>query len=229
MDMIFETPTPDLKRSIDFYKRLNFTLLSQSEHIATFADRGLTLEINSDRNTRAGIKLFVDNIEQIKQELKSVNFYGNEGLSIFNTPSGMRVRLFQKESKSGDDIKEVTPSTLGNFAGLSLETPDIHKSMELWKTLGFAVSMGGVEQGWVALSNAAGDNVSLMKMMSCPHLFFNPSLTYFNGAENLRIIEAVRHAGIEITEEITVFNHEGKVDNIILRDPGGFGFFIFSD
>jgi hypothetical protein len=64
---------------------------------------------------------------------------------------------------------------------------------------------------------------------ACPHLFFNPSLTYFNGKNNLQIIENIRKSGVDITEEITVFNKEGIVDNVILRDNGGLGFFIFSD
>ena len=32
-----------------------------------------------------------------------------------------------------------------------------------------------------------------------------------------------------ITEEITCFNSEGIADNVVLRDPGGTGFFIFND
>lgn len=43
------------------------------------------------------------------------------------------------------------------------------------------------------------------------------------------MIEAVRKAGIPITEEITHFNSEGIVDNIIIRDPGGYGFYVFND
>ena len=29
--------------------------------------------------------------------------------------------------------------------------------------------------------------------------------------------------------KITQFNKEGIVDNVIIRDPGGYGFFIFND
>jgi len=54
-------------------------------------------------------------------------------------------------------------------------------------------------------------------------------LTYFNGKQNLEVIEKIRNNAIPITEEITHFNKEGIVDNIIIRDPGGYGFFIFSD
>ena len=45
----------------------------------------------------------------------------------------------------------------------------------------------------------------------------------------MTIIEGVRTANIDITEEISHFNPDGIVDNIIIRDPGGLGFFIFSD
>lgn len=46
---------------------------------------------------------------------------------------------------------------------------------------------------------------------------------------NLAIIQKIRDLQIPITEEITHFNKEGIVDNIIIRDPGGLGFFIFND
>lgn len=71
--------------------------------------------------------------------------------------------------------------------------------------------------------------ISLMKPFSCPHLFFNPSMTYFNGKDNLAVIRKIREAGIPITQEITAFNTEGIADNVILRDPGGYGFFVFND
>ena len=119
---------------------------------------------------------------------------------------------------------------MGSYAGISLETPNIKQSMQLWKALGFEVSMGGIDQGWVALSNSTGDAISLMQPMSCPHLFFNPSLTYFNGKTvNPIIIQKIRDLNIPITEEITVFNKDGIADNIIIREPGGYGFFIFND
>ena len=45
----------------------------------------------------------------------------------------------------------------------------------------------------------------------------------------MEIIEKIRELNFPITEEITHFNDQGIVDNIIIRDPGGFGFFLFSD
>ena len=69
-----------------------------------------------------------------------------------------------------------------------------------------------------------------MNPLMCPHLFFNPSLTYFNGKENNpKVIKRLRELKITITEEITHFNDKGIADNVIICDPGGYGFFIFND
>ncbi len=89
--------------------------------------------------------------------------------------------------------------------------------------------MGSIAQGWVAFENGTSVGISIMKPMVCPHLFFNPGLTFFNGGKNLPIIQKIKTVGIPIAEEITVFNKEGIVDNVILCDPGGLGFFIFND
>ena len=71
--------------------------------------------------------------------------------------------------------------------------------------------------------------VSVMGVHSCPHLFFNPRLTYFNSGKTPMVIAKIRVAKIAITEEISVFNKEGSVDNVVLRDPGGTGFLVFND
>src|SRR5690606_15097168 len=110
----------------------------------------------------------------------------------------------------------------------TLESIGINRSFKIWELLGFKHTMGSADQGWVGFSNDEL-SLSIMKPQTCPHLFFNPSLSYFNGKENLNVIQKIRDAGVSITEEITHFNKEGIVDNVIIRDPGGYGFFIFSD
>jgi hypothetical protein len=118
---------------------------------------------------------------------------------------------------------------LGNFVGLSIESVDIAKSTEVWKELGFKIN-GAPEQGWVSCINDDELTINIMKPFMCPHLFFNPSLTYFNGKENNPVvIQEIRNLKVPISEEITHFNDKGIVDNIIIRDPGGYGFFIFND
>ena len=228
MNTIIQTPTNNLSESINFYKKLNFQILSENDSTIV-SDGAAVIQINPDRFARAGVVLFKDSwkvtVEQIE---KITKVHKIEDGYVLSDPSNVWIYLMEKES----GIKKpegIPPSSFGNFAGLSLETTDIHRSIELWEHLGFQKTMGGLEQGWIVFGNEDGMGVSFMQPNTCPHLFFNPSLTYFNGKNNIEVIENIRSIGIPIAEEITHFNKEGIVDNLIIRDPGGFGFFIFSD
>ena len=188
------------------------------------------VEIHDGRFTRPGLKVSGTNMKPLAEQLGELVpvIETNEGY-LLQDPTGTSIYLTNQPTPNTSYKVETTFSLLGNFAGISLETTDPNKTIAIWKLLGFSKQSGTMDQGWVTLTNSDGLGVSIMKMNSCPHLFFNPSLTYFNGDNNLAVIEKVRRANIPITEEITHFNSEGVVDNIIIRDPGGFGFFVFND
>ncbi len=229
MNTILQTPTNDLNQSLKFYKKLNFKVLSK-ENPTLVSDGKAVIEINPDRFARAGVKFYKSDWSSIAEQLKQkTNVISIEHGYLLSDKSGVWIYLMESNSTVKFDLGEYENSTLGNFAGLSLETTDIQKSIEIWELLGFSKTMGSVEQGWVAYENQDKMGVSFMQPNSCPHLFFNPSMTYFNGKNNLEVIGKIREAGIPFTEEITHFNKEGIVDNVIIRDPGGYGFFIFSD
>lgn len=228
MNTIIQTPTSNLNDSMDFYSRLNFKTVSKKSPILV-SDGKVVIEINTDRYARAGIKLFrsswkasVEKLEKITTVMKIDNGY------LLGDPSGAFIYLIETQEKLDLEISKISPSILGNYKGISLETIAFRKSEEIWKLLGFKKSAGSMEQGWVSLINKDGMTVNLMIANSCPHLFFNPSLTYFNGKNNLKVIEKVRESNVAITEEITCFNKQGIIDNII-RDSGGLGFFLFND
>jgi hypothetical protein len=148
---------------------------------------------------------------------------------VVGAPSGVWVYLLEGEAPGQVPPGNESTSVLGRFAGLSIETLDPGRSTAFWQQLGFSPSAGSVEQGWLSLQEAGGFTLSLLRALNCPHLFPNPSLTYFNSENNLAAIAQIRALGIPIAEEITVFNTEGIVDNILLRDPGGLGCFVFND
>lgn len=229
MNTIIQTPTSNLNDSMDFYSRLNFKTVSKKSPILV-SDGKVVIEINTDRYARAGIKLFrsswkasVEKLEKITTVMKIDNGY------LLGDPSGTFIYLIETQEKLDLEISKISPSILGNFEGISLETIAFRKSEEIWELLGFAKNTGSMEQSWVSLINKDGMTVNLMIANSCPHLFFNPSLTYFNGKNNLKVIEKVRESNVPITEEITCFNKQGIIDDIIIRDPGGLGFFLFND
>jgi catechol 2,3-dioxygenase-like lactoylglutathione lyase family enzyme len=227
MSILLQSPTPNLPSSLDFYLRLGFRQVSENPLILT--DGKVFIEINPDRYGRAGIKLFRESWKpeiQKLQEFTAVTAIENSYL--LSDPSGVWIFLMEFVAPEELVMEDKSFSVLGNYAGLSLETTDIQKSKELYEALGFTISGGSLDHGYISLENN-GFTISLMKPLSCPHLFFNPSMTYFNGTGNIKVIEKIRKLNIPITEEITHFNNDGLVDNIIIRDPGGFGFFIFSD
>ena len=229
MNSIIHTPTNNPVESLEFYTKLGFTKLPGAE-LELVSDGKAVIEINPDRFARAGIKLFNENWESIVDNLeKVVTVLSIDNGYLISDPSGVWIYLIESKEELNLDLSTISSSVLGNYAGISLETTSINKSYHMWKLLGFNQKEGDIEQGWITLTNTDGLVISLMKPLTCPHLFFNPSLTYFNGKNNMAIIEQVRTLQIPISEEITHFNKEGIVDNIIIRDPGGYGFFLFSD
>ena len=229
MNSIIHTPTNNLAESLEFYTKLGFTKLPNTD-LELVSDGKAVIEINPDRFARAGVKLISESWEGIVADLEDlVDVLRIENGYLISDPSGVWIYLIETQEEISIDISAISSSTLGNYAGISLETTSINSSYHLWKLLGFNQQEGDIEQGWVTLRNSDGLIISLMKPFNCPHLFFNPSLTYFNGNKNMKIIEKIKSLEIPITEEITHFNKEGIADNIIIRDPGGYGFFLFND
>lgn len=233
MRAIIHTPTSDLTQSLDFYNKLNFDVLSE-ENPLLVTDGKAIIEINPDRYARAGVKCFKASWRKEVEALSKLTAVTKiEKGYLLSDPNGVWIYLVEEELEVATvsiEMEDPCFGIPGNFAGLSLECTDMAATAAIWEAVGFSKSMGELEQGWVMYTNEEGMGISLMKPLMCPHLFFNPSLTYFNGKENNPvIIEKIRALQIPITEEITHFNKEGIVDNIIIRDPGGYGFFIFND
>ena len=230
MTSLVHTPTRNLDDSVAFYRSLDFEIVSAADPTIV-RDGSNLIQIAPDRFARAGVKIYRENwssqIPSISR-LTEVSEVPDGGGWILGDTTGTWVYLVEGEvgfETTGDG----STSKLGNYAGLSLEAIATRHAIDIWEALGFEESSGSLDQGYVSLKSEDGFVVTVMKPLSCPHLFFNPSMTYFNGGNNLAVIQDIRDAGIPITEEITQFNDRGEVDNVIIRDPGGYGFFIFND
>ena len=225
MKTIIQTLTNNLRNSIEFYRKLKFNIISP-ENPTIVSDGKAFIEINPDRYARAGIKLYRSTWKETIAELKPLFSVVEtaEGYLLSDT-SGMWIYLIETQDHFDLQVLESSNSALGNYVGISLETPELNRSEKMWTTLGFEQD----NPKWPSFTNSDQVTLTIYKPNTCPHLFFNPSLTYFNGTDNLQIIEFIREQNIPITEEITHFNPNDKVDNIIIRDPGGLGFFIFND
>lgn len=226
MKFTIKTPVNNLKESIDFYKKLNFK--SVTETIVT--DGIACIELSNDSFVRPSLVGYLNNDFTIIEKLQKITtVIEKEDFYLLSIPSGTWIYLNKKDIKLPK--KEAQSfSVLGNFSGISIETIAIEKEKEIFELFGFTQNMGDISQGWISLKNNDGFIVSLMAPSLCPHIFINPSLTYFNGKENNpKIIKKIRDLEIDIEQEITHFSKNNTVDNIILRDKGGLGFFIFND
>ena len=229
MKTIIQTPANNIVSSAAFYKKLNYKIVSKKNPYI-LSDGKVIIELNQNKFIRVSLKIIRDNWQPILKELNQQTSVAKiENGYLLADPSGCWIYLIEDSQMKEFDLSEIPPSTLGNFAGISLESIAIEKSVLIYQILGFKINSGDINQVWISMINEEGMTISLMKANMCPHQFFNPSLTYFNGSQNLAIIEKIRTVQIPITEEITQFNTEGIVDNIIIRDPGGLGFFIFND
>ena len=227
MQLFYNTPTPNMEQSKNYFSKLNFDLHQYGDTCYVY-DQQLCISITEDRKQRSGLCFIKSSWTEELDKLRifaTVHSVG--GAHYLAGPSGSWIQL--KEGKEIELPASQKKSLLGNFAGLSLETMDMALSARIFACLGFEHSMGEIEKGWLSYSDQFENTVSLMSPFACPHLFSNPSLTFFNGAENPKIIQAVRDLAVPILEEVTAFNKEGVVDNIILREPGGYGFFVFND
>ena len=226
MKAIIQTPTPSIEKSKRFYENIDFRSVSDEPLILT--DGKMFIEVNPEHGSRIAIKLFVDDPTAIAEKLERITALVEAADGIHaSDPNGVRVILTGSEFTHKTDGEAF--GATGNFAGISIEAVDFDATVRFWESLGYKKTMGDVEQGWVAFANETDVGVSIMKSGMCPHLFFNPGLTYFNSGKNEENIARLHDAGIPITEEITLFNDEGKVDNVIINDPGGLGFFVFND
>jgi len=227
MQMLLQTCTADLAKSINYFRNLDYTIQKEEDFTIAY-DSQMQICIGHDRKTRPGVTLIKKDWTNALAAVKKITkVISKDEVHYFADPSGCWYKLI-----TGNEIeipKTKTKCLLGNYAGISLETMDIEQSMAIVACLGFEQSGGGIDKGWVSFTDKANNTISLMAPFACPHLFYNPSATFFNGKENPQIIASIRSRNIAITEELTVFNPAGEVDNIILREPGGYGFFIFND
>ena len=228
MKAIIQTYAANLNQILTYYNKLEFEHITLNNKEYAVSSK-FAIELNTKNTSRPGLKLYLPNLNETKQHLeKHLNCITTEESILITTPSGCRVYLENEENAPQIELS-TSESVLGNFMGMSLETTDINKSVQIWELLGFKLTSGKIEQGWVLLMNNTGFGVSLMAPNACPHRCIIPSLTFFNNTKNTEIIANIRALEIPIAEEITAFNKENIVDNIIIQDPGGLGYFLFND
>ncbi|MBX2814612.1 MAG: DUF677 domain-containing protein [Saprospiraceae bacterium] len=198
----------DLTTAQSYFERLGFHIHAQMEDTVCLMADGWVLWLTIEAKKRTGfVYALMD---------------GQSG--PFQDPDGVKFFPVDHFPEEGTQV-----SICGNFAGLSLEVMDLKESLRFYEALGFLPDSGGVEKGWISMKTDSGPDLALMSAGACPHIFHNPSVSYFKGKENMKIIERLRKTGVKLDEELTIFSPDHIVDNVVLVAPGPMCFFIFSD
>jgi catechol 2,3-dioxygenase-like lactoylglutathione lyase family enzyme len=215
MTAFVRTPTPDLAASVRFYTSLGFVELGSGDGRTLLHDGTIAIEIVGHRHARTGIAL---------PGAKLPNLIDTDAGRVTADPNGVRIY----EAAPIAFTPGAPAGVLGKLAGLCIETADVARSVAFWTELGYRATATPSE-GFAMLAADNGLDINLMRLGMCPHLFPNPGITYFNGGNNPVVIENIRAAGVAITQGIDWFSKTGAVDNVIVIDPGGTGFFVFND
>lgn len=223
------TTTTNVEKSLSFYQKLGFSIESINQSTFATAENTIIQLVNT-KSFRSGYKLYRKSWDQELMALdKYVVYIKIENGFVFEFPGGIWIYLMIGDSPCFELGSSHKLSVLGNDCGISIESIEIAKAISIAEILGFSITSGSIDSGWVSMKDKEDNVLSIMNGLSCPHTFYNPSISFFNGMKNIKIIEKIRSLDIDIAEEITVFNNKGDVDNVIIKDPGGLGFFIFSD
>lgn len=226
MNLCLTTPAPSPDRSAAFLTRLGFEPSAGNARLMT--DGAALIDVDPEPRARAGVRVWRASLAEAAGEaLEHHGAVAFEGGKLVTAPSGVPVWVMDG---AGPDLDPgPRGALLGQFAGVSLETPSLSRSVAFWgDLLGVQVAAGGADKGWVTLRRPGMADLSLMGPLVCPHSFANPSFTYFNGDRNPEVLESIRATGLEVFEEVGA-RDGAPAENVILREPGGVGFFVFND
>ena len=231
--ILLQTAAPNYAKSCSFYQTLGFTKLVESDKFSVVGDGQMTLIINGHTGARPGFVCYSANHLKLKQKLSSVaKLHDLEEGFVTADPNGVRLYVKSRAHMATFDSEQLGENNMcGANHGCGIETHYFEETIRFWSLVGYSLAQGVQETTqYAALSHEDGMAITLFKPGNCPHAFYNPSLTYFNGKSgNPQVISNLRAADVTIVEEITIFNDAGEVDNIIITDPGGLHSFIYND
>ena len=134
MKIIYTTPTPDISLSKSYYESLGFQILEMEKKAYALSSQ-VIMEIDPKRTARAGVKIYEADVEDLRSKFsRTAKIHEYDQGFLLSDPSN--VWIYVEDTKLPEAIKKAGQAELmGNFAGMSLETTDIHRSIEIWSCL----------------------------------------------------------------------------------------------
>lgn len=230
--IVVRTSGQNRPRLHTFYDKLGWQSLNNDGSYRY--DGQVIIELAGQNDARTSILMYSDDKDKIAKKLIDLgrNIIQTEASFICVDPNGVRWEI--GDSDAFPDVhfnRDFERSLLGKYFGLGIESIEFEKSAKFYQALGYSIRSGEIEKkSYLTMSQDGCQDITIFYPGTCPHSFYNPSLTFFNGKEgNPKLISAMRTKDIVFTEEITVFSEDNSIDNVIVEDGGGLHFFVFND
>lgn len=230
--LIINTAAQNIERLHHFYDQVGYQ--SIDEHGSFRYDGQALIHLDGTNEARTSIHMYADKLETIVAKIINLGYnviQQSESIG-FSDPNGVKWKLYEFDEYPDIHFnRDFEMSLLGKYFGLGIESFEYERSIEFYKALGYKIISGDpANKSYLSLAQEGCHDLTLFYPGSCPHAFYNPSLTFFNGKKgNPVLIDKMRSVNIQFTEEVTVFSDDGAVDNVIVEDGGGLHFFVFND
>lgn len=219
-------PTFSRGKTPRLFKNLGFVpagkdLLGQS----LITDGNVWVRLDEESEYGPGLLYFAETVtplplgESVSEEVES------EWAMEWKSPEGVSLTILQTPHDEMPDNTSSSLSPFGTFYEVSLMTTDFDASVVWWQKAGFFITHGNpATDNFITLSDDM-IRVGLYRPGSCPHIFNNPAVTYFDGEMAEKIV-AAKEIGISFAQEIT--HKEGVISDGIVETEEGWHVFLFS-
>ncbi|MEZ4777610.1 MAG: hypothetical protein R3D00_30830 [Bacteroidia bacterium] len=208
------------------FSKLGFVPLGKDLLGQTLVTDGTVIvRLDEESEYGAGLLYFAETVlplpvgDSISDEVES------EWAMEWQSPEGVSLTILQTPHVEMPNAPKGTPTPLGTFYEVSLMTTDFDVSVAWWQKAGFSITYGNpATDNFITLSDDM-IRVGLYRPGSCPHIFNNPAVTYFD-SDMAGKITAARELGILYAQEIS--NKDGVVSDAIVETEEGWHVFLFS-
>lgn len=207
-----------------FCTALGFTGVSKDASAALMTDGNYFFDIRHAEQSATTLSYCVSDITdaiQMAENLEIAIVEKSQHHAVLQEPNGLLVLLIATEVMTLGEFPKIPSSLCGTLYEISLETPDMERSVSWWQNVGFKVTKK--QATWRTLDDGK-IKIGLYEKGSCPHAFRNPSITYFESDMADRIAE-LKKRGVRFAQEEKEIGMKGHA---IAESPDGQYFFLFT-
>jgi len=207
-----------------FLDILGFRVIESDETSTLLTDGNLYFDLRRSKQNTTMVSYCVNDIGnavEMAQNLEIEIAEMSPHHVIMREPNGLLILLAGPGVISLREFDRNPMSIAGTLYEVSVETSDMERSIAWWQNVGFKVLTR--QQTWCTLDDG-NLKIGLYEKGSCPHLFRNPSITYFE-PDMAERIATLKGRGLTFAQEEGEIGMKGHA---IAESPDGQYFFLFT-